>query len=588
MNRINMPNQKMQYGKLPVFFKNANDKYNCLLYAIIGAALFLLVYGITPLIVTNDHWILNGYVENDVIQHYTGWMAFRQSDWSIPLGRIDGLGGTTLTYTDSIPWISIIMKLFSPLLPSVFQYFGWYIFLTFILQATVSGMLIKRVTNNIILTYGGVLLFTLSPIMMERAFRHTALASHWLITFSLYLYFSARENRKLSAKFILLAVVSIGIHPYFLPMVFGIMACGWVENSLKKRETILHNSGVLAISLVLTAAAGYLIGALGPSTNLGGDGYGYYSMNLNAPFNPISCGDIKWSAFLPVFPQILGNYDGFNYLGLGVIALIVISTGIFTYKKELLTEIQNNVWLLLLGLCFTLFAISNVMTFHDAILIEYPLPDFLMNFAAIFRASSRMFYPVYYLLILLGLKGLSYLNIKMCSAIMILLAAIQVVDIAPGLITKHMSFDLNHIEQHYRENELNTASWKEIFHKCSGIKLLNGIRNYKLAAFCERNGWKIDMSISSSHFGGADDLSSQYQANNNEIRADSVGKTVYITDDIDLACTLICENDNMNAYRMGNFLALISNDIEISAGELLDVSTEHAPVSPDISEEVVE
>ena len=96
------------------------------------------------------------------------------------------------------------------------------------------------------------------------------------------------------------------------------------------------------------------------------------------------------------------------------------------------------------------------------------------------------------------------------------------------------------------------------------------------------------MSISSSHFGGADDLSSQYQANNGEIHTGSVGNTVYITDDIDLACTLIYENNNMNAYRMGNFLALISNDIEITAGELLDVSTGHALVSPDISEEVVE
>ena len=39
-----------------------------------------------------------------------------------------------------------------------------------------------------------------------------------------------------------------------------------------------------------------------------------------------------WSRFIKVFPQILGNYDGFNYLGLGI--LFFISLIIFRFFIE--------------------------------------------------------------------------------------------------------------------------------------------------------------------------------------------------------------------------------------------------------------
>ena len=66
----------------------------------LGGAIFIVIYGWTPLNVQNDHWLLNGYVELDATQYYAGWLAYRQSDWTIPLGRIEGLGGTTVTYRE--------------------------------------------------------------------------------------------------------------------------------------------------------------------------------------------------------------------------------------------------------------------------------------------------------------------------------------------------------------------------------------------------------------------------------------------------------------------------------------------------------
>ena len=40
--------------------------------ALLGAAVFLLVYGIAPLDVANDAFCRGGYVEKDIQQHYAG------------------------------------------------------------------------------------------------------------------------------------------------------------------------------------------------------------------------------------------------------------------------------------------------------------------------------------------------------------------------------------------------------------------------------------------------------------------------------------------------------------------------------------
>ena len=47
-------------------------------------------------------------------------------------------------------------------------------------------------------------------------------------------------------------------------------------------------------------------------------GYGDFSMNLNALFNPSD-----WSGILSDRPSIFHQAEGFNYLGLGIIFLLI-------------------------------------------------------------------------------------------------------------------------------------------------------------------------------------------------------------------------------------------------------------------------
>ena len=55
------------------------------LCACMGVLAFLVIYGPAPLDPTADAWLLAGYDEGDITQHYAGWLAFRNSPWAMPL-----------------------------------------------------------------------------------------------------------------------------------------------------------------------------------------------------------------------------------------------------------------------------------------------------------------------------------------------------------------------------------------------------------------------------------------------------------------------------------------------------------------------
>ena len=70
--------------------------------ALLGAAVFLLVYGLPPLNVANDAFCRGGYIEKDIQQHYAGWLFYRSSAPGWPLGvtqAINAPQGVSVAYT---------------------------------------------------------------------------------------------------------------------------------------------------------------------------------------------------------------------------------------------------------------------------------------------------------------------------------------------------------------------------------------------------------------------------------------------------------------------------------------------------------
>lgn len=433
--------------------KKTISKYLFVLISLfLGVITFIVIYGVAPLDVTNDRWIMQGYDESDIIQHYAGWVAFRNSPWRFPLGMAEYMGtgdGAIISFTDSIPWVAMVCKLLRRFLPQTFQYFGLYTLFCYILQGVAASQLIYYKTQDRIYTCIGAVFFCFSPVLMERSFRHTALASHWFVLFSILFYFKYRDthHKRIYFYFGLMAVLAVGIHPYFLPMIFAfVFLCMLEDFQRHSYRSVLY----LAAQLVSTYLAGYLIGVLGYYENSSREGFGFYSMNINAPVNPSSCGGYDWSVFLPVRQQTLGNYDGFNYAGIGIIAMAVVTTILilgYRQRMNVLKALRNN--MLLLGVCivFTLFALSNVVTCDDKILFTIPLPEPVLDFCGIFRASGRLFYPVYYLAILLILFTLWHFGRKLgknkIRILLLFFIFIQLWDLHRVIVAKHSAMEKN-------------------------------------------------------------------------------------------------------------------------------------------------
>ena len=423
-----------------------------ILPTLMGISAFLLIYGITPLNVTNDSWIMAGYDETDIIQHYSGWIAFCNSEWKFPLGMAADMAcedGTYISFTDSIPWVAIIFKTLRNFLPDNFQYFGIYVLICYILQGIAAFNIIFHKSKNILYSSIGAALFIFSPILMERAFRHTALGSQWLILFSILIYIMHRDSPKKIhyAGYLLLLLLAIGIHPYFLPAIAVFLFASTVEDVQRKK---FLSAIFFAIDLAITYFCGCLIGVLGTGVSLSRGRYGFFSLNLNAVMNPTSFGNYTWSSFIKVFPQILGNYDGFNYLGAGIFAgifLLAVLMLISATKKQMLSLLRKNAVILFLLVCCTLFAVTNVVSFNDKILFEFPLPGWLAYLCGIFRASARIFYPVYYSIFTIMILGLWTLRKKLSEKriclILGLILGIQIFDIHTCILEKHENMQAN-------------------------------------------------------------------------------------------------------------------------------------------------
>lgn len=429
-----------------------------LLGGLIGLASFLILYGVAPLNVTQDGWILATYDEWDILQRYVGWTNFRHAPWSFPLGQSANMAypaGCNIAFMDAIPLVSLFFKVLSPLLPAVFQFEGLYMLLVFVLQGVSAALLVGLFVPRLVYTGVATVFFTFSPVLIERGFRHSSLASHYLILFAMYLYFKTKQRIFAGQPVRLpwlgmgvLSFVSVGITPYFMPMVmiFVLLTAADYMLFTKARRRVLAGIGFFAANCAIALASSYLIGSFGHGTSASRDGFGQYSMNLNALVNPRSVGEYRWSMLLPQLGQAPDQYDGFNYLGAGMLLFILAALVACAVcwmrsqrRKELARTLLKKYGLLAMACLFlTCFAVSHIVVLGDTVFFTLPLPQRLVELGGIFRASARLFYPVYYGLYLFAVVACA----RLCAA---LGKSQKIALLLLGLMLAVQMFDLNHV-----------------------------------------------------------------------------------------------------------------------------------------------
>jgi hypothetical protein len=349
-----------------------------------------------------------GWLHGDPAAQYLGWAFYRhETGWHLPLAWSSRLGhpaGTSIALLDSIPLIAVLLRPLAPLLPDPFQYLGLYAAGALTLQAYFGMRLCQRTCQgDRVFTIAGGLFFLVSPVVTWRVFGHFALVSHWLIVAGLASYVRpiAGSPARWLAPFAVIAAVAGGIHPYLAALALLVAWAAVARLALERRCAWRRALGLAAALAALTAGSTALFGfASGlDRASYAASGWGHFSMNLLAPINPMREG----SLFLPALPVATdGQYEGYNYLGFGAMALLAVS---LVRRPRALRALASprGLPLVALALICTAAALSSTITLGSHVLLRIPLPGPLAFAAETFRASGRLFWPVHYLLLLAAL-----------------------------------------------------------------------------------------------------------------------------------------------------------------------------------------
>jgi hypothetical protein len=371
---------------------------NLLIAGAIGFVYILLVLGSARLDPTNLSWL-----DGDPATVYIAWELFRQDPrlhW--PLTFTDRLGyplGDSIAFMDPNPLLLILLKPLSPLLPTPFQYLGVAAVLAASLQFFFAARLFRLLLGRKVL---GVLLpslfFLIAPPMTWRFVGHYALANHWLLVAALCLFVSLQKAagdkiRKLALFCGLLGGVAVAINAYLAFMVLVVLSAGVITACWRHRLSVKAACGIFAATGGACLISAFAIGLVRSDGGYTGGGYREYSMNLLAPIDPGTFG----AFFLRSMPHFSSyQYEGYNYLGAGVLLLTVMLLPSFS-RNRVRRVIAAEVVPLAVGcLALTALAISTKISAGSLLVADLDPHEILTKYLAVFRSSGRLFWAPYY------------------------------------------------------------------------------------------------------------------------------------------------------------------------------------------------
>ncbi|MBR4264656.1 MAG: hypothetical protein IKQ46_01225 [Bacteroidales bacterium] len=421
----------------------------------------------------------------DILQHHLGWLAFRNNPWFFPIGMFNSLtypNPISIIYTDSIPLLAVFFKILSPLLPVNFQYWGIWGLLCLVLQAYFGAKIICCFSDDRIIIFCGTIFLILSPILIYRLYGHESLAAHWIILAALYLFFreltgKAYNFRKECLIWLLLGGLTVSIHLYFLPMVGLILGANvFYKIFFTKNIKSISLIGTYCISAILTIA---LLGGFshyGASYN--GKGISLFSFNLNGFINPITtnisgvANSLHSSRFFPSLPHEEWQYEGFSYIGAGMILLSMLSMVFVIFdcfrKKKKKTHFSNKIIVtILLFITSVLIALSPRIQLGNSCIIDYQtiIPTFILDFWGIFRSTGRFIWIAYYIIFIGNIFIISkYTKGGFKYAILIVSVVIQLIDFSDFFLQRKMVNEQDLFTLHEKNASQNIFSSKQYKH----------------------------------------------------------------------------------------------------------------------------
>jgi hypothetical protein len=369
---------------------------------------------------------------DDVTQYISGFHAFFSAPFGYPLLAFDSINypqGTRATFMDTIPLYALILKLVVPASYAPFNPYGVWVGLAFIGQAVCAWWILRELqVKSWLALIALVVCLLIFPAFTARV-AHISLMTHWIILAAIALYLRGQRLERVPlAGWTVLLVAGFYINIYLCVIASAIYVANWLAKPRHYHWVDVPRAFlpflIIGVSLWVTVFPM-------DSTNVAKEtGFGTFSMNLLAPF--------AGGKFFPIAnAEMPGQYEGFNYLGLGV--LLALLAGLTLGGGKALRWAANNWPLVLVMLGFTLYALSDTIYWgtHQVLVLHYPA--FMEPITSQFRASGRFFWPVGYALTIAAIVLLYRRLPKPVFALaMLVMIVVQVTDMS---IERHRLID---------------------------------------------------------------------------------------------------------------------------------------------------
>ncbi len=347
---------------------------------------------------------------------------------------------------------------------------------------SVEGRIIR---SRVISSLCASLLLVTAPVLTKRVFYHTALSAHFLILSAILIVIYKNElgNWMQRALFVTLVLLCTLINAYYIPMVMGVYGCSILygflirhrhSQQLIDRDRDIHikftpevtdlrrtahgwfgDLVALFISGGVALLCGAILGMFGGGVSSSAENMENVSYNLNGLFNPhndilihlkdMPLYDYRSKESYSLFFKGFGVYtpwqsEGFSYLGLGVIVLVIlvvvtacrdVKTGILDINIKMVESV------VVFGLVFLLLAMGPMGTLGSHKLYHIPWPDYIYRILSVFRTTGRFIWVVYFGIIALVVMYATWSKQRTLLLALVLCTILQLVDISPSLIRKH-------------------------------------------------------------------------------------------------------------------------------------------------------
>jgi hypothetical protein len=394
------------------------------------------------------------------------WEFFRnQPIWQFPLGLNPNYGleiSSTLVFDGQIPIFSLIFHPFSPFLFERFQYVGLFLFFCFVLNYIVSKIIFLKLNLNLINSSLASVILATSPIILNRYIEgtHYGLTSAFLILLAILLVIN---NDSSLYKWASLYLSCLSVFLYYIVFIALIHVLFLSFRIYKKQETI----GVVSLKMITISVSNflfmYVVGYFYGGNSAKDIGFGVYKATLSSLIDPSG-----WSILIPDIPEASGAYEGFAYLGLPsiIMLIMVLYFRLRTPNNKIHVEIHFKILFIAAGILFFL-SLSNKISISTFEIFEYRIPPIVENYFLTFRSSGRFAWLLVLLIFIWLTRHISLLvEPKRHTLILILLITVSFLDSGKQLFSQRdVKFSLKYV------SDLKNSGWTEIGNCYSKLRI---------------------------------------------------------------------------------------------------------------------